>query len=506
MFKNLIVAIVGGLILWVAQDRWKDVPTASYSISDAIEIPSSQGSAESAQEISILNSGRSAVKDISIKVPRTISSYNLTKHSNLIKEQIVSGSNSFELVYPELPKGQKIRMLIRYDGGPINKGYISINHADGNAQAQENQSPSLNYLWVWIAYIFGVLTQSVGDFRRFKRESFLKWADSEKLFRNDKPWFALSVEWPKMQFEAIRQSLLAHNYSSIEQTSYYQLLNRPKPFLLNDDDWADLRKKGVELLMKRFSEEVTTYSNADKLVDLFKLKKPEGLSHESWTKFQESLNSQMQNKLLPKHMNAADFVKILEPNNLTLKGLPELVVSQIRKLAQQDYARYLTDGSIWEIKNDPQIVLKTARFDLLTDEQSASIKKTLLQFARMNGMPSSWAIPELKHFISKEKPEWMGEKEFKSISDLVSKDNSLTDELDVLHDQQAELASRRIENDKLTKRVLAQLDLIDKVLSNPSAVEKIEDYDQTFAAGNRKNLELVATLLKAGNLPVTATS
>lgn len=207
MLKSLFVAIVGGLILWFAQNYFRDVPTATYSISSGVEIPNSQGSAESAQEISVVNSGNSAVKLISIKMPFRINSYKLTKHSNLIKEEVVSDANGFELVYPELPQGQKIGLLIRYNGGPIAKSLISISHANGIAQAQENQTSSINITWVWIAYVLGVLTQSFGDIRRMKRESFLKWSDDVNIFRDDIPWFAFSKEWSEMQFEGIRKIL-----------------------------------------------------------------------------------------------------------------------------------------------------------------------------------------------------------------------------------------------------------------------------------------------------------
>ncbi|WP_211474645.1 hypothetical protein [Collimonas humicola] len=499
MLKNLVVAIVGGLILWFVQDHFKDVATATYSISEAIEIPGSNGAAEYAQEIAVVNSGHSPVKAISIKVPHHISSYKLTKHSSLIKEEVVSEPNSFELVYPELPAGQKIRLLVRYDGIAIEKKWISVSHADGNGQAQENQSSSINYNWIWLAYFFGVISQSFGDIRRLKRESFRKWSSLEKIFRDDKPWFASSAEWSEMQFDAIQKTLAEYSFStSVEQTAYYKLLNRPKPALLSEEHWAKLQKYAAELLMATFSKEVTRYSKTEKLIDFFKLKKPEALSHQSWTEFQKSLNAQIQNNLLPIYANEADFISILENNNSLLNSLPNSVASEIRTQIQQRYYSYLIECIKSEKRGDPFILIKIARLDLLTEDQSKSVKNNLLQFARMLGMPSRWRIQELKDFVSKKRPEWMPEDEFNSICELVSQAGKLSDERDAIRSRQRVLESEALETDQLKKRVLAQLELIDRVLTNPNSIGKIEDYDQTFAPGNRKNLELVASILAPG--------
>ena len=379
----------------------------------------------------------------------------------------------------------------------MEKNWISISHADGNAQAQENQIPAFNYLWIWLAFMLGTFTQTIPEVRRWKRESFAKWANEEEIFRNDKPWFASSAEWSEMQFEAIERSLKGYSFSAIELTSYFKLLTRSKPTLLSEEHWAKLQKQASESLMERFSREVTKYSNTEKLVDLFKVRKPEALSISNWAEFQESLNDRIKSKLLPARMKTEDYVNILNSNNLILKSLPEPIGNEIRELAQRYYAEDLTSRETLEIMSDPSTVLKTARLDLLTADQAASVERKILRIARMIAMPSHWGIRELELFISKGRPEWMQEEEFNSICEIVSQAKTLSDERNALRQQERELSSTKLEAENLKKRVLMQLDLIDRILSNPSSIDKIEDYDKTFAPGNRKNLELVASLLKS---------
>lgn len=496
MLKNLFAPLVVGLIIWFVQYHYKDIPTAIYTVSDSMEIVGSQGKIEFAQEITVTNSGQNAVKDISIKIPQHISTFKLTKHSSLTQEKSFSEKNSFELIYPELPSGQKIRLQIRYDGYSIAKNWISISHANGNAQAQENQTPAINYLWIWLAFLFGSLTQTLSEIRRWKRESFRKWVKEEEIFRNDKAWFARTVEWSEMQFEAIERTLLGYNFSDIEQTTYFQLLNRSKPTLLSDEHWVKLEKLASTSLMERFSKEVTKYSNTERLLDLFKIKKPLGLSIELWSDFQKSLIEKLKDKLFPAHMKTEDYENILDPNNLILNSLPDPIANEFRELAQKYYSEHLTSRDMLERHSEPLTVLKTARLDLVTASRAASVKDNIFRIARMMAMPSHWGIRDLELFLSKGRPEWMPVEEFNSIFEFVSQAKSLSDERNTLRQHEIELETTKEETENLKKRVIKQLEMIDRVLTNPSSIEKIEDYDQTFAPGNKRNLELIASLLK----------
>lgn len=501
MLKNLIFPIVVGLTIFFVQYYLKDVTTATYTVSDAIEIVGSQGKTEYAQEIAVVNSGHTAVKTISIKVPRHLTSYKLTKHSGLVKkEEFLSDENSSELVYPELPTGQKFRLQVRYDGGPIEKNWISISHADGNAQAQDKQLPAINFLWIWLAYALGLAQYLFMDIKEIKKKSFRRWTTGEHIFRNDKPWFASTGEWSEMQFEAIERALERYNYSTtIDQSSYYQLLNHSKPTLLSEEHWVKLQDQAIGQLKSRLSREVTRYSKVANLVDLFKLKKPKALPLEIWTAFQESLNEQIQINLIPTHINAAGFINILEPNSLILKGLPDPLADKIRNSVQKSYSDYLAEGVGLELMGGPLTALKIARFDLLTADQSESLKKRLLRLARIKAMPNSWDFRTLELFISDGRPEWMPEEEFNSLCEFVSQSKALSDERDALNEKKTNLEITKLEVENIKKRVLVQLDLIDRVLMNPNSIDKLEDYDQTFAPGNRKNLELVASLLKSAS-------
>jgi len=64
--------------------------------------------------------------------------------------------------------------------------------------------------------------------------------------------------------------------------------------------------------MERFSREVTMYSKLERLLDLFKLKKPKALSIELWSEFQNSLIEKLKDKLFPEHITTKQYVQILD--------------------------------------------------------------------------------------------------------------------------------------------------------------------------------------------------
>lgn len=505
MLKNLIVLVVGSLLVWFVQDHLKDVPAVTYSVSDGIEIVGSQGKSEYAQEIAVLNSGKKTANAVSVKIPRHINSYKLTKHSSLVTEKAFLEADSFELVYPALPVNQKIRLLVRYEGSPISSDWIAINHADGNAQPQDKQSSKINYLWIWLAFWLGFMSSIIWDIRSFKKNWFRSWTDRNQLFRDDKPWFCSASEWKELQAEAIERALERYSYDPIAQKLSYLVLNRAKPALMADEAWSKLQQQAAKLLKDQLSREITVYASKDKLVDLLEVRKPATVTLETWADIQKSINSRIKSILLPEYIKNDDLIKILEKSSAALKDLPETLAADVRETAQTLYFRISMEQCVKGYWSTLQTI-DDVRFDLLNSDQQTKLKELSAKVARLRSMPSSWTLHGLQPFVDQGKPDWMLETEFDAVCKLVSEANSLSNDRDAMNKKLSELACASADIDVLKSRVLAQLGLIDKVLTNPSSIDKLEDYDATFAPGNRKSLELVASILISGSPAVITTS
>ena len=112
-------------------------------------------------------------------------------------------------------------------------------------------------------------------------------------------------------------------------------------------------------------------------------------------------------------------------------------------------------------------------------------------------MPRTWDVSELRVFVAAGRPEWMPKAEFMAIANLVERFDALTKERELLRRREQKASAEQAEAEKLKKHVLAQLGIIDRVLMQPEAIDKLEDHDRTFAPGNMKSLEYVASLLKS---------
>lgn len=494
--KEIGVLIIGGFITLAFQTYSKEAPNVSYSVSDAIEIVGTSGRPEYAQEIAVGNIGNSAAKSISVKVPRSVLSYKLTKHSNLLKEVTSTENESFELVYPELPTGQKFRLHIRYGSAPISRDWISVSYAEGNAQPQDNQSSGTNYFLLWIAAWFGFVAAQLFSIRESAKQFLIRTTNRKDLFRNSRPWYIFANEWPEFHYEMLEHALNAYSYESIDQKLCFQLLNHEKPKLLTDDNWTKLQNIATDKLNTALSSAVAISSDALKLADLLKLKKPELFPLEHWSRFQNSVGEMLESRLLPSHLGNQELIRILEKKHPIQESLPTALALRILEAAQNRYLSKITNEAIRE-RDGASHALSEARLDLLTEELSSRLRTQLIQLSRMQAMLPNWSLNKLEGIVANGKPSWMSEEEFIAIVKAADEMESLSTERASLKQKRNSLVAAEEEVTTLKRKVTAQLELIDRILSSPDSIDKLEEYDDTFAPGNRRNLELVARTLKS---------
>lgn len=496
MLRNLILTLAVSLVVWFAHVQSADSPELTYFASNPIEVTGALGRAEYAQEISVVNQGRVAAKAVSIKVPRSISSYQLQKHSNLTREASQNGNNSFELLYPELPPDQRIALFVRYDGSPVAREWVAVSHSTGNAKALEKQPEPDSPLLLLAIFWSGFLVFQLLDVRRQHAEKFIRSADDESLWRNDRPWFAPRGKWSGIQREAIVRALQRCASPSLENSLAFQLLNRTKPSLMREAHWEELKTKAVGMVVMDCSRKLIQATGKSPLIDLARLRKPELLPWPDWEKLQEAIHERLYDLLLPVRQNAVDYPSLLEPGRSPLADIPDALATEIRGAAQEFYFRQLLRRST-DTWGEPGAVLQTARLDLLSDEQEERLRQHVAQLGRMRKMPRSWEVAELKVFLAEGRPDWMPEPEYVAIGKLVERIDDLTEEDQFLRRREKRAKADQIEADNLRKKALAQLGLINRVLSSPEAVETLEDYSQILAPGDIKSLERVAWILRS---------
>jgi hypothetical protein len=462
MIKSIFTTIAAAMFVWFAQDYFRNTPHVTFSISEPIEIPSSSGLTEFAQEINIANSGRDTVKEISIRVQRHINSYKLTKHTSLLTEVTGSDPKAFELIYPELPVGKKFTLLLRYSQDPIDKKWISISDPAGPAINQDNDTYKFGLTSLWIAFVLGLLSSSFSEVIKFKRMGYARWTDSTIIYRDDKPWYFSINEWSKAQFQVILERLRTYSYSDLSKQECFQLLNRDKPKQLADADWKNLCDEASKLLALSLSKESASYNSIGKLIDLYKIDKPKHLSLELWDKFQEALATEINNKFIPKYVKEEELADLLIRPNIHLQRLPESVKAKVVESAQLQYFRFLMDKA--ELMDQDRRIgtLQTARLDLLAENQKMQVEKFTMQILRMQGIPEDWSASGIADFVMRGRPIWMRQDEFDSLKKYEEDSAMLQNSIETANSEKERAMAARAEMEAITNQALTQLHVIDE--------------------------------------------
>jgi hypothetical protein len=500
MLKILVASVTILVIAWLASNHLDHAPSLGYQVSDPIEIGNPFGGTEYVQEIAVFNSGRVMAKAVSIKVPQGISSYQLTKHTNLVKEASINNTDRFELLYPELPPDQRISLVVHYGGNPIPRDWITVSNSGGYVQPQGKAPRELSPFHLGFLFLGGFLFSSLLQIRKQHQSEFSRVADDDQLLRNDKPWFVTRDGWPNLQFAAIASRLSVPQASDPGASFAYKILNHEKPQLIRDEQWSEIKTLACDRLVTEFFRVSLQGANVEKLLQWAKLVKPEMLPWHDWQKYQQVVGERLFELLLPRDSGEVDYDKLLAPGAVALHGMPDSLQDQLRSAAQKRYLSQLIVRST-ESSGNPSVILQTAKLSYLNDDQKLCFQNHIEQLARMRSMPRGWDLAELAAFLASGRPEWMVEGEFLAMSKLVKSLENLNDDREILELREQQARNTQMYADKLRKRALAQLGLIDRVLTNPEAVDTLEDYAESLEPAYRKSLERIAWLLRRANHP-----
>lgn len=495
MLKNFIWPIVVTVIGIIFQNHFfKDEPALVFSVSEAIKITGEKKEssfAEYAQQISVLNQGTAIATKVSIKVPSSISTYELVKHSNLEKEQTTLTPAEFELQYPELPPDQKLLLVIRYSGLPIFADRVKVTHAHGTATSALDSEKKLFFhiptmiIVLWI----GFLLSSFQDIRKTKQDSFLRYPEHDQILREKKPWFVSQGHWPALQKKAIISFLNSSDWADrIPDIKAYQLLSADKPNSLTDADWRDIIKEASNTLTSKLNALVNRrYKFAD-YKELLQVAKPTHFSQSSWNEFLEKVQDQILAKLFSDtYLTKDSLIPFLTPNTPETTDLPDRLRGEVIRKARAKFfeiaaTELITSGT------------PTTSLELLEERQASKLNELTEKLERINHLPRSWRPVELKGLLENGKPTWMSDREFEAIKEFIEKSEQLDQQSAELRKQQLAAASEMQSATGHAKMVENQLKIIHEALSDPTAIDRIESYNGTFAPGNLANLARLCKL------------
>jgi hypothetical protein len=492
--------IIGGILLAVAtffiqKTYFTDRPEVVYSLSNEIYTSLLESEdREIIQQLTIKNIGNQGVERIVVTINNHVDKYDLRKYSESDSVRVIATKTKFELIYPSLPPDGQIEILIKNVKKGLTKDLLTVKHNSGLGKEAFEKSSSYSLLTL-LPFIFWVAITLASAFGLYK-DSFhsdIKYDPVDKILKRPKPLFISSFKWNEFRKEAIGNYFNKDRaYSKLNDLICWQVLSDDKPNHLSADEWAKVLSDATSKFKELFTERIVTRSYLTLSDELFSIEKPKQIGLPDWKEIVNLINNYYVFYSLAKQKLTwnDEFTAELKREKLNL--IESDVDKRYKAIVREIFFSKLVGKLIRMKRSDgfPQ----EDEILLLNDDQKKEISEIT------NG------IVDLKRAMQyRKKLREVVNGELKNTdNDLVIKEDwdSLTElnqKISKILKDKAQAEEDSVKFRSLRKRVERQLEIIDRIVSNPDYVEKIEDYNDAFNTGNLGNLLKISTALKVQN-------
>jgi len=494
----LIVAIIAGIgvpVILYLHGRTK--PQILFTLSDQLRI----GQAESGktwQQITVRNSGRAVAKKIQVKIGTKILEHQIDQHSEADKPDVFDRSDSFELVYPELPTNGTFKLTFATTGSDqIGLENISVSHSTGKGIEAFSRVRFKNLLPILPIIFFGIL---------YLVAASLTWGWSnldtnasmypvEKVLKKNKPFYITQAKWLYCRKQALREVLSSeHGYEDITLSKSYQILKDDPPTYLSPEEWRKLKTEAESKVQKNFNyRTMLFYDNMEGLLALLKIDRPENILETTWLKIQKEINDYFLKRMLEK----ASHRSIEELQQLLKSEKPVELNSEVWQAYTLNVKNKYFEKIESELKysSEPCILIDKQDLTLLPFEKADELKQKAYEL-NLKRLPDLRVLSNAKAFLKIPKPGWLKEEDYAEYKETAEKTISAEKIQEEYSEKLKSITAKENELSTKIKQVTSQLEIINQVLNDPDALERIEDYSNSFAPGNFKNLKRIATLNK----------
>lgn len=488
--------IIGGVILAIAtfaiqKVYFTDKTEIVYSLSN--DIYTSLIDSEDRQviqQLTIKNIGAQRAERVVISINEPIDTYDLQKYSELDSVHVINTKTKFELIYPFLPPNGQIEVLLKNKNKGIGKNNLVVKHDFGLGKEvfQKNDTFSIAIALPLLACVVYILW----TVRHIYMDSFgsdVKYNPVDKILNRSKPLWLSSVKWNELRKEALEHYFRKDtSYTKLNALSCWQVLNNEKPHYLTNNEWTRVVNDAIRKFKDIFTEMIITRSYLTLSEDLFSIEKPKQFSFSDWKEILNLIN----NYYIYYQFGNKSFAWMQNPSEQLSTQKPNLIDNDVDKkyktIVREAYFTKIVSNLL---RRDDSNVLQHYDLSLLEEDQRneinkisarlGDIKKAQQYYFKLREVTVGQLKPTENDLI--DKGAW---------ENLVTMDQKIADIL-----KNEKLAEEdRIKFANLRHRVEKQLDIIDRILSDPDYVTKIEDYNDAFSSGNLKNLKKLSSDLK----------
>jgi hypothetical protein len=551
----LVTLVIGLIIAYFTYSLSKESVDLRYTISQKIPTKYIESSAtEAVQQLIVKNNGNISAEKIQIKVNGVIVDYDVLKNSvaDIVEEHYSKGY--FEAIYPSLPPDAQFSYIFKTAGEGLTKNSIEIIHNKGRAtEALSTDTVSTSdkiisaIFWIIITLYLIMLVIQFRSMAIERIDSSSTYASMYEYLNKGKPFYISQERWNSMRIKYIKnKSTVTHFLSrEIEELDSYKTLSQDKPNYISADEWEILKEKSISSLIDHLTFILKSSRSYETASKYFKVEKPKNFPSSQWVEFVENANRNFIDLKKAGHRIYVTAEDILQDLNA---GMPDGMLTsfweQYKDYLLKRYYEIIYRGLLSELH--PINFLSKFNISALKEDEQKRLADLAykIELANVDEISSSY---EAQLFLDSERPAWMSAKDLNkresqamsyiehdksirkyknllsAINDVISlvalkekPDESINDQewesvknfekqistiaLEVLKDKNS-LKNDRVEFKSLKDQVVRQLNVINDILNDPNAIDRIEAYDNPFSVGNFINLQAIAKLLKDSQVP-----
>ena len=350
-----IITLIVALIIWSLNQERFDV---RYTLSDQIPLAFGAAQQEEIQQLEVKNLGRSQVESVQVKIPSTVSQYQLSKHSEADDTKIFQNPDKFELVYGALPPQGSFRLVFKTSAPGVSKKDIQVRHSKGIAEeALSNTSDFDTFILSALKLVFplgfiGFFLWTLRDVGINSWEHAAKYK-CEKVLLASSPFYISKGKWRELRETAIENFGGSRDWqhkdaTAIEASLLYTWLNNPKPISLSDEEWLTFRAKKKREFLEPIIERLNrSWTKAGDLISLLRLPRPQHVPTEEWSTLEKELHKKFVAAQADEIMDSLRAgTKVVAPSDVD-RQLWSLVEEKVSK------RRYLSLAESIDFKTSP---------------------------------------------------------------------------------------------------------------------------------------------------------
>lgn len=453
------------------------------------------------------NLGNAEAKKIQIKINGDISSSRVEKFSEADAVQTFNQNRIFEIVYPELPAQGGFRLVFKSTGDGVKVSDLVVSHSAGTAQ--EAFSSKDTSIGVYSIILMGVYLLLIAFFIKqiatSSHESTLRYESVARILQTRRPWHISEGKWRSMIEAGLDYQIAKDHFYGrrVRESESYRLLESDKPSSLDGAAWEKILSKANDSMHKGFSAAIDTLS-AGQLLEVIREERPRRFPEDKWRDLQEKATDRYFAARSRNAFNAKDFLRELsdrKPDGVLDKHWSDYVDSLRRKY------RYEISLDL-EVQANPIEYLSEQDLTVLSVGDREYLKNVSYRL-QMRKLPDLSRPENAKRFLDSPRPEWLSDGDQKMLSldaeealslererkRLDSLDRSLKEKVAENTAESSRLANEKEGTALLKEKVEKQLSTIHSLLCDSSTLDRLEDYDNSFATGNFENLKRIAKIL-----------